>query len=96
MKVSPIGIVGGAMKVFLLLFLSALVSVSFAKNDADFKNFNKKMTQKIQQVLDENPHLYETKPINRGPASVQPSAQNEEPIQKLDDVEEQADTHINW
>ncbi len=68
----------------------------FAKNDANFKNFNKKMNQNIDEVLEQNPHLYETKPIGgRQPASVH-MIDAEDSTDKLDDVVEQADTHTSW
>jgi hypothetical protein len=74
---------------WVLLCLIAILSVSiWARNDIDLSSFNKEMVKNIQEVLDENPQLYETKDPIRKPASVEPA--HKVTTENLDDFEEQA------
>ncbi len=68
----------------------------FARRDVDLKTFSKKMNHNIDWVLEDNPEVYETKPIHRGPASVTPVENEEKNRDKLDEIEEQANTHTKW
>ena len=93
-------VIGGPMKVILFSTILIFSSVSFAKSKANFKSFNKAVSENISETIDQNPQMYETKPLNRGPASASPAIiQNDSEMKstdKLDAVEEQADTHISW
>ena len=81
------------MKYFIILSL-IISSIAFAKRDVDLGAFSMEFNKNIDEVLEDNPEVYETKPvqIKRGPASVTPI----ETIEKLDQVEEQADGFKDW
>lgn len=76
---------------FFVVFLSALFS--FARQAVDFKQIHSQAHQEMDKVLQDNPQVYETKPIMRKPASAKPVRGTTE---KLDEIERQADTHISW
>lgn len=76
-------------KLILLLTLLSFTSV-FAQENFKMKEFNQKLHQDIDKVLENNPQLYETKPMvkkGRGPASVAPTSEeleNERYQEKFD------------
>lgn len=79
----------------ILLVLSTLLSMNLmAKKSVDLGIFNKEINKNMNEVIQDNPQLYETKPVrmNRAPASVSPV----ETTEKLDKFEEQADGHKDW
>jgi hypothetical protein len=79
----------------LLVFTFLFGSFSlFAKKDIDFKSFNKQVNKNIDEVIQENPQLYETKELVRKPASVE--LVEPESTDKLDEIQEQADSHMGW
>ncbi len=84
------------MKVLLIAFILAFSTVLLAKRDVDFDSFNKEMMENIQEVIDENPQMYETRPVGRKPASVEPVDEEENITEKLDEVNEQADGVGTW
>jgi hypothetical protein len=79
---------------FIALFTILFSLNLLAKKDVSLKSFNKEMQKNMNEVIQDNPQMYETKPIrmNRAPASVSPV----ETTQKLDEVEEQADSPKDW
>lgn len=79
-----------------LLFISLLVcsSSGFSKSEANFKSFNKEMNKHLDEVIEENPQMYETKSMERKPASVKKV--EPESTEKLDAIDEHADTHMGW
>lgn len=81
------------MRLALLSIFVLGTSFSFAKKAPDFKEVHSKVNAEFYDKLQENPQMYETKPIVRKPASVQPVRKN---IEKIDEIEMQADTHTNW
>lgn len=62
----------------LILILGLLnFNIVLAQENFKMKEFNQKLHQDIDQVLENNPQMYETKPIvkkGRGPASVTPAS----------------------
>ena len=75
----------------LLLLLAVLVSLSvFAKKDVDLSKFNKEISKNFQEVLDQNPQIYEKKSPARGPASVSEEPDNKTRTESLDNFDEQA------
>ena len=73
--------------------LSVLTSTVFAMNTS-LEQFNKKVIEDIDVVLEDNPEVYERPNRGRFPASV-----GEEPASttnKLDKFEEQADGQKSW
>ncbi|MEE2671481.1 MAG: hypothetical protein VYA54_07215 [Bdellovibrionota bacterium] len=57
---------------WMVLLIVVLISVSiWARNDVDLSDFNKEVSKNFQEVLDENPQIYEQKKSRgRAPASV--------------------------
>lgn len=83
------------MKLFFVLILSFLTFTAFAKRDVDFQSFSQKMNQNIDKTVQDNPQMYETKPIkNRKPASVKQI--DDESTEKLDAIDDHADSHMSW
>mgnify|MGYP001303290831 CR=1 FL=1 len=80
------------MKAFFFCFM-LVSSVSYAKN-VDFTQFNSRMNENLNEVIEDNPQMYETKSLGRTPASVTPV--KETSTDKLDNVDEQANTHNDW
>ncbi len=83
------------MKTLLVLLLVPFYN-SYGKK-ADLSAFNEKMNINIEEVIKDNPQLYEknnSKRSGRMPASVTPDKFRS--IDKLDQIEEQADTHNSW
>ena len=76
----------------ILILLSAiLVSLSVsARNDVDLSKFNKEISKNFQEVLDQNPQIYEKKSPRRGPASVTEEPYNKTRTESLDNFDEQA------
>jgi hypothetical protein len=88
-------VIGGNMKNYILILTCiAGTAMSWAKPDINFKSFNKTVNHNIDQTIQDNPQMYETKPISRRPASVK--FIEPESTDKLDAIEEQADSHISW
>jgi hypothetical protein len=87
--------IGGKMKKYILLVTCILgVTLTWAKPDVDFKSFNKSVNENIDQTIQDNPQMYETAPIGRKPASV--NYIEPESTDKLDAIDEHADSHIKW
>ena len=84
--------------IFSLIFIGS--GLTLAKKAVDLRSFNEAVGEDISEVISENPQMYETKEINRKPASK--SKQFNENINdlsgtdKLDAVDEQANTHTSW
>lgn len=81
------------MKMIILLSLLTLSLTIWARNDIDLSSFNKEVSKNMQEVLDENPQIYEKRAPGRAPASI--GGVNEEPDNKtrtegLDQFDEQA------
>lgn len=73
----------------LLMLILVLVSLSlWARNDIDLSSFNKEIMKNMQEVLDENPQIYEKNNVGRSPASINET--NVERTEQLDNFEEQA------
>ena len=82
---------------FIIIFTLSTFGIVFAKESVDFNKFNKEMMKDITNVLHDNPELYETKPINRKPASVEEiHKKKNETTEKLDRFSEQADGVKSW
>ena len=82
-------------KLFLSIFCFSLPLIGLARPDIEFKNFQEKLNSNMQEVLEENPQMYEKKDIHRKPASVE-KFEEDKTINKLDGIDEQADTHLSW
>lgn len=79
------------MKRFLTLALLILCNSTFAQSkDVDLKGFNKDLNRNIYDTLDNNPQMYEKKPIRRGPASIAEPIPVEQTNEKLDEFDRQA------
>lgn len=88
------------MKVLIFSIILIGSEVTFAKKQVDLESFNKAVGQNINEVLEENPQIYEVKPGGRHPASVN-NRKREVPaeienIEKLDSIDEQVNTHTSW
>lgn len=80
-----------------LLSLLFILSFSVEAKDIDLSKFNEKINSEIDEVIKDNPQMYEKNNIqNRGrmPASVNPEGKRA--IDQLDQIDEQADTHNAW
>lgn len=86
------------MKYFILI-LTLCSATAFSKGVIDF---NKELNQNIEQTLKDNPEVYETRKINRGPASVFPAEveefekRREDEAQKLNSIEPQESGRKDW
>lgn len=76
------------MKALIILCLILLSVSIWARNDIDLSSFNKEFTKNMQEVLDENPQLYE-KNSGRSPASIE-EVDNKTRTEQLDNFDEQA------
>lgn len=93
---------GGFMKtlpILLLLVFSNVYAQSASSKNAvkkttKFNQINSQMRQNIEEVISQNPQIYEKQLPSRMPASV-PSSSSDI-TEKLDHVEEQADGNDNW
>ncbi len=86
---------GGIKMKFILLFICLLSATSlWGKPGVDFKSFSKSVNQNIDQTIQNNPQLYETRPVNREPASLKKI--DDESTEKLDAIDEHADSHMAW
>ena len=83
------------MNKFLLACLFLCVSYTGLTKEVDLQQFNQQLHKNMQQVIEDNPQMYETRKPGRAPASVTPVIP-ESPTEQLDEVEEQADTHTSW
>ena len=77
------------------MFCFSLPLLGFSRPDIEFKNFQEKLNSNMHEVLEENPQMYEKKDIHRKPASVE-RYEEDKTIDKLDGIDEQADTHLSW
>jgi hypothetical protein len=58
-------------KFIILIALIVVTTLAFAKSDVDLSKFNKELNKNMDQVIEHNPQMYETKFIQtRKPASV--------------------------
>ncbi|MBT4791707.1 MAG: hypothetical protein HON90_09065 [Halobacteriovoraceae bacterium] len=81
------------MKLLFITTILILTTLVMAKDS--LKEFSQSMDKNIQSVVKDNPQMYETKSFSgRKPASVEST--EESSTDKLDAVEEQADTHQSW
>ncbi|MAZ48478.1 MAG: hypothetical protein CME65_07940 [Halobacteriovoraceae bacterium] len=75
----------------LILILTIVVSLSiWARNDIDLSSFNKEVSKNMQEVLDENPQIYEKGSPGRSPASITEEPDNKIRTEGLDNFDEQA------
>ena len=82
------------MRVLLCFGLFIISASVFSKEDGTLKNFNKQMNHNIEEVLESNPQIYETRNIDRRPASVK--VQDPDSIESLDEAQEQANSLKPW
>lgn len=83
------------MKILSILTCIFTLTSLYARPDSKLKTFNKEFSQQMNKVIEENPQMYETKPIGRAPASVV-NIIEPEATEKLDAIEEHADSHMGW
>jgi hypothetical protein len=74
------------MKTILVFFVFMLSVSLWARNDIDLSSFNKEFSRNMQEVLDDNPQIYEKK--GRAPASIE--SDTKKVSEQLDDFDEQA------
>ena len=84
------------MKSFIFSIILIASGITLAKKAVDFKTFNKAVGENISDTIESNPQMYETKPLDRKPASVEQVDPVLKSTDKLDEVVEQADTHTSW
>ena len=82
------------MKKLLLLICLVFSTVLIARTDIDLSSFNKHMLQNIDEVIEDNPEIYETKNPGRVPASTK--AVEIDTADKLDEFQEQASGQKSW
>ena len=82
------------MKKLLLLVCLVFSTVLIARTDIDLSSFNKHMLQNIDEVIEDNPEIYETKNPGRVPASTKPV--EIDTTDKLDKFLEQANGQKAW
>lgn len=78
------------MKILILLSLILATLSVFARKDVGLSKFNKEISKNFQEVLDQNPQIYEKKSPSRGPASVTEEPDNKTRTESLDNFDEQA------
>ena len=82
------------MKKLLLLICLVFSTVLIARTDIDLSSFNKHMIQNMNEVIEDNPEIYETKNPGRVPASTK--AVEIDTTDKLDEFQEQANGQKSW
>jgi len=82
------------MKKFIVLLCLIFSSVLIARNDVDLSSFNKEMQQNMDEVIQDNPQIYETRNPGRTPASVE--ATEIDTTEQLDEFQEQASGQKSW
>jgi hypothetical protein len=82
------------MKTIIILSLLSFSLTVLAKDSVNFKKFNKSFTENMDEVLADNPEVYEVKKLHRGPASV--TKVKAEGLDKFDNFEEQAFGKKSW
>ena len=81
--------------VIILSILSFSFSVLAAKDSVNFKKFNQSFSENMDEVLSDNPEVYEVKDFKgRTPASVMDVFSEER--EKMDHFEEQAFGKKSW
>ncbi len=80
------------MRILLLSLL--FLPVAFGKA-VDLSEFNEKLHQNMDTVLEQNPQVYEKKSFSRAPASIS-SETPENLTEKLDSFDEQIDGQKSW
>ncbi len=88
----------------LLLSLSVFPNEHEYINDHEyideFEKFNQEMNQNIEQVVEDNPQLYETEPLEAKPKKAldedESLIQEEQNIENLDEIDEQGNTSTFW
>ncbi len=78
-----------------ILLVSLLLSPVVFGKAVDLSEFNEKLHQNMDTVLEQNPQVYEKKSFGRAPASV-PSESPENLTEKLDHFDEQIDGQKSW
>ena len=84
------------MKKLIVLLCLIFSTVLIARNDVDFSSFNKEMIHNMDEVIEDNPEIYETKNPGRVPASVKPNEVDIDTTEKLDKFQEQVSGPKSW
>jgi len=76
-------------KFIIFIALIIVTTLAFAKNDVDLSKFNKELNKNMNQVIEHNPQMYETKNIQtRKPASIiEKHIETEESKKEIDQVD---------
>ncbi len=80
------------MKAIGLILIMFFSTISFAKHDQGFSQFNQEITDSIDLIIKDNPEVYEKE--GRTPASLRTSP--EKTSDKLDNFEEQVHGAQSW
>jgi hypothetical protein len=83
------------MKYLFLLFICLAFSTALmARTDIDLSSFNKQLIENMNEVIEDNPEIYEAQNPGRVPASVKPV--EIDTTDKLDNFQEQANGQKSW
>lgn len=84
------------MRGLSLIGLLVMIHFVYAEDKKSLKDFNKAVNKNISEVIEHNPQMYETKSLGRKPASIDTPSKESPAVEKLDEFDEQADTHTSW